>query len=327
MRFHSLARRFVFAACTVALLGLAPFSLAEDKDAPEAAEAAKDGENGKDEGKVLVSVNGEELTEAVARDYLMQRMPPNTQLGEDQMRMLMGRYLPAVTSEFVGHVLLKEEAKKQGIEVADEEIDKLMDRYRENPPPGKTFEQALADRGMTVEQMREKVRAELAIPKLLEAELGQDFEPTEEEVETYFNENKERFARKETVRARHILLKVPGDASAEEKAKKKEEMVELRKQLVEGAEFAELAKTHSDCPSKDRGGDLGVFGRGRMVKPFEEAAFNQKVMEIGDVIETNFGYHIVQVTEHNEPGPAELEEVRPRIVQTRTRQKRNRMTQ
>jgi peptidyl-prolyl cis-trans isomerase C len=74
----------------------------------------------------------------------------------------------------------------------------------------------------------------------------------------------------------------------------------LRKQLQDGGDFADLAAKNSDCPSKTSGGDLGSFPRGQMVKPFEDAAFSQKVNAIGPVVETDFGYHIIQVLAHNE---------------------------
>jgi len=72
----------------------------------------------------------------------------------------------------------------------------------------------------------------------------------------------------------------------------------VRKKLLGGADFADLAAKNSDCPSKQAGGDLGTFARGQMAKPFEDAAFSQKKNAIGPVVETNFGFHIIQVLDH-----------------------------
>ena len=81
--------------------------------------------------------------------------------------------------------------------------------------------------------------------------------------------------------------------------KKREKMEDIRKQLLEGADFEELATKHSDCKaSKNKGGDLGEFGRGKMVKAFENAAFSQKVGEIGPVVESPYGFHVIKVTAH-----------------------------
>ena len=113
----------------------------------------------------------------------------------------------------------------------------------------------------------------------------------------------------ERVRARHILLKVDADATAEQKAVAREQAESVRKKLVDGADFASLAQEVSACPSAARGGDLGVFPRGKMAKPFEAAAFSQAEGEIGPVVETPFGCHIIRVEQHLEPGPAEDEQI------------------
>ena len=106
----------------------------------------------------------------------------------------------------------------------------------------------------------------------------------------------------ETVAASHILLKIPDGADDAAKAALKKQATELRQQLVNGADFAEAAREHSTCPSSKRGGDLGTFRRGQMVKAFEEAAFSQEPGTIGEVIETRFGYHIIRVAERNDAG-------------------------
>ena len=100
-----------------------------------------------------------------------------------------------------------------------------------------------------------------------------------------------------TVRARHILVAAKPNTGHAARAEKQRVAEKIRKQLADGADFAKMARMHSDCPSKQRGGDLGTFKKGQMVKAFEHAAFTQKVNAVGPVVETQFGYHIVQVTE------------------------------
>lgn len=103
----------------------------------------------------------------------------------------------------------------------------------------------------------------------------------------------------DTVQASHILLMYKGSARSTASRSKEEaaELIgQLKTQIDGGADFGGLAKQHSDCPSKAKGGDLGQFGRGQMVGPFETAAFGMGVGETSDVIETDFGYHIVRRT-------------------------------
>ena len=102
-----------------------------------------------------------------------------------------------------------------------------------------------------------------------------------------------------TVQASHILLMYQGSSrstASRSKDEAKTQIHDLKKKLDEGGDFAELARAHSDCPSGKRGGDLGAFGRGQMVGAFEETAFGIDVGVTSDVIETDFGYHIIKRT-------------------------------
>lgn len=101
------------------------------------------------------------------------------------------------------------------------------------------------------------------------------------------------------VQASHILLMYQGSmrsSATRSKDDAKTQIEDLKQKIDGGADFADLARKHSDCPSGKSGGDLGAFGRGQMVKPFEQAAFGLGVGETSDVIETPFGYHIIQRT-------------------------------
>jgi len=101
------------------------------------------------------------------------------------------------------------------------------------------------------------------------------------------------------VRASHILLMFAGSArsaATRSKAEAEAEIVQIKEQIDGGADFAEMARSHSDCPSSRQGGDLGSFARGMMVPEFEEAAFELGVGETSGVVETPFGYHLIQRT-------------------------------
>lgn len=101
------------------------------------------------------------------------------------------------------------------------------------------------------------------------------------------------------VRASHILLMYRGSSrssATRSKEDAKAQIEQLEDALKSGADFADLARKHSDCPSRSRGGDLGSFNRGQMVKPFEEAAFELPVGSVSSVVETDFGYHLIQRT-------------------------------
>jgi peptidyl-prolyl cis-trans isomerase C len=145
---------------------------------------------------------------------------------------------------------------------------------------------------------------------------------TDEDLKKKYDSNKNDY---EQVKARHILIAFDGSPAAqadkpkltEEQAKAKAE--ELRKQIVGGAKFEEIAQKESDdTGSGSRGGDLGEFGRGQMVPEFEQAAFGAKVGEVTPVVRTQFGYHIIKVDEH---GSTPFERVKP-VIERNERQER-----
>jgi peptidyl-prolyl cis-trans isomerase C len=144
---------------------------------------------------------------------------------------------------------------------------------------------------------------------------------TEEDARKFYEQNPDKFTRSESVKASHILLGVDQKATADEKKTAREKAEKLRKELVGGADFAALAKANSTCPSSQQGGDLGFFGKGQMVPAFEKTAFALKPGEISDVVETQFGYHIIKLTEKKAAEKVEFKEARSRIEEYLKNQK------
>ena len=147
--------------------------------------------------------------------------------------------------------------------------------------------------------------------------------PSPAQIEEYYEAHlDDEFTKPEQVKARHILIRAGADASDEERAAARAEAEALRDRTREGEDFAALAKDHSDdSGTSARGGDLGWFGRGSMVPPFEEAAFGLEPGSVSDVVETPFGYHVIQVEEHDAGGPQQLAEARDAIVATLSKQR------
>ncbi len=137
-----------------------------------------------------------------------------------------------------------------------------------------------------------------------------DVEISDAEVEEYYNKNIERFSHEEEVKASHILVKTAPGASQEEKDAARAKADDLLKQLQGGADFATLAKANSDDPgSKNNGGDLGWFGRGKMVPSFDDAAFSLQPGELSGIVESNYGFHIIKVEQQRPQGVQALDEV------------------
>lgn len=137
---------------------------------------------------------------------------------------------------------------------------------------------------------------------------------TESEIQQEFNWRADEFAVKEAVHARHILFRLPPGAKPEDEQAIKAKAEEVRAKIVDGNNFAELAKQHSEDPgSKTNGGDLGFFERGKMVPEFEEAAFALKPKTVSEPVKTSFGYHLIYVEERREAQESKLEDVRGQI--------------
>ncbi|AOY58168.1 SurA N-terminal domain-containing protein [Desulfococcus multivorans] len=144
---------------------------------------------------------------------------------------------------------------------------------------------------------------------------------TDDDVKAYFEEHPDEFAVQKTVKARHILFRLENDSSPEEVATQRKKAETVLALAREGQDFGELAKTYSEDPGKDRGGDLGTFTRETMVKPFADQAFSMKAGEISDPVRTQFGWHIIKVEAVNEAYQKTLDEVDEEIIQKITEER------
>jgi len=297
----------------------APVKLAPAPEQP-AAEQAPAAEV-KELSKVVVTVNGKKLmrTELDKEMEMFTSSPQFASMQPAQAEMIRKQIETRIVDRFVNQTVLTAEADKEDIKVTDEEIEKAIKEIKERVPPNVTLEDALKERGMSMEEFRKNIATDLRIRTLIENQTASISNATDEAVSAFYNENKAKFNQPETTHARHILVKVEKDADEATKAAKKAEIEGYRKQLVDGtAKFEDLAGEHSDCPSGKRGGDLGTFGRGQMVPEFDTAAFEQEINAIGPVIETQFGYHIVQVIERTAAGERSLEDVKDEIAEQLT---------
>jgi len=170
----------------------------------------------------------------------------------------------------------------------------------------------------------DKNASQFEIPEMAKAEylvlsldaVAAQIAVSDDDVKTYYENNKQRYGTDEQRRASHILIAARKDAPAAEKSAAKAKAESLLAQLRKNpADFAKLAKENSQDPgSAERGGDLDFFSKGMMTKPFEEAAYKLKEGEISNVVETDFGYHIIQVTAIKPSAVKPLEEVKAEIV-------------
>lgn len=163
-----------------------------------------------------------------------------------------------------------------------------------------------------IQEVTKQILAQAYLEKLLS---GVD-KVSEEELRSYYEKNKEKFQEPAAIRARHILIEVPQNATPEQEREALKKAEELRARLLKGEDFAKLARKYSADPgTKERGGDLGFFTKGQMVKEFEEVAFSLKPGEISRPVRTAFGYHLIKVEEVRAGKQKSFEEVKEKVRQ------------
>jgi peptidyl-prolyl cis-trans isomerase C len=270
----------------------------------------------------LVEVGSDKLTVGQADKQILAMLGPQaSQLQPGQLEAMMGRFRNQAAERFVVRSLLAQESDKRKIKVTEKDIDDTIEMIKTRLPKDMTMEDVLKRENLNMELLRSNLTSEIRIKMLVESEIPTNTVVSDEEVSKFYNDQKERFVQPESVSARHILVKTEATDDDKVKAEKKAKIEGLRKQLVEGADFEKLAQENSDCPSKERGGDLGSFPRGQMVKAFEDAAFSQATNAVGPVVETQFGYHIIQVTEHEAGKTTPLSEVKEKLAEHLKQQK------
>ncbi|MDX9745302.1 MAG: peptidylprolyl isomerase [Syntrophales bacterium] len=264
----------------------------------------------------VIVVDGVKLTKTELENDLKAKMNIiKSQVPANKLEQTRNEVRASIINHFIMKTLLSNEVNRLGIAASEKEITEATAKLKESLPPELTYEEFLKKNGLTKSQAKEEIRLSVRIEKLLKSRIAQDPKVTDKEINDFYRNNKDKFLVPESVQARHILVKTSDEDDARTLAEKKAKAEAIRKELQNGADFADVAAAKSDCPSAQAGGDLGVFTKGQMVKAFDEAAFSQKEKEIGPVVKTEYGYHIIQVLHREGPKAMPLnEEIKLRIT-------------
>lgn len=266
---------------------------------------------GKEEtADIAVSVNGHSLKKSALEKDLKERMNSfKNKIPAEKVKEVRENMKKQMVDEFIMRTLMSEEVEKRKIAATDKEIKNATDQIKANIPPDKKLETFMKENKIT----REDIVLSIKVKKMVIQYLGKKAKPSQNEIGKFYDENKDKFMIPENVHVRHILVAFKEGDDDNVKAEKKKKIEDLHKQIMGGADFAEVAGKNSDCPSKEKGGDLGQIQRGQTVKPFEDAAFSQENNAVGPVVATDYGYHIIQVLEHNQQKTTALADVREKI--------------
>jgi peptidyl-prolyl cis-trans isomerase C len=281
----------------------------------------------KDSDAVAVVVNGVAITESEVQKVIQQALGRlKGQATPQLLEMYRQRIRKDVLERLVSERLLEEQIKKKNITVSDEEVEeKVRQLAAQQRLTIDDLKALLEAYGKSIDDLREQTRLGAAYEKLIESESAGKINVTEREAKEYYEENIKQYAIPEQLRASHILISTrPTDPNSDPdkiKAEARAKAESLLKQIKDGADFAELARKHSACPSGKAGGDLGYFTRGKMVPEFEKAAFSLDVGKVSGIVETSFGYHIIKATDRKKATTMSFDEAKADIIKTLERKK------
>jgi peptidyl-prolyl cis-trans isomerase C len=263
------------------------------------------------QAKKIVTFDGGAVTQGELDQFAKQSGFGDLPKDDPQYKAAIQQVLP----QLVGIEIAKAYAQEQNITVSDEEVDHEISKIKEQVGAQarsagqdlsnqEAYEQALKQNNVTEDQLREDIRKNLPVQKVQERVAG-NAEPSDQEIQNYYEKNKEaQFTTPAQRCVRHILFNKDQKQKAEE----------VKQQLENGGDFAKLAKENSQDPgSAAKGGDLGCLAKGDTVPEFEQAVFGAKQGEIVGPVQTEFGYHILQVTDIKPAQTRSLQEVESQI--------------
>jgi peptidyl-prolyl cis-trans isomerase C len=266
---------------------------------------------------VLARVNGEPVKKT---DF--DRLILNIELSNGPIPPARrDQVLRTMLDQLITYTAMSQQAKTENIVVSEAEIDERIKQMQRGTSDVE-FQRALEARQMTSEQLRSDARVQLTIERLLEAHVGAAAVTTDAEARAFYDKNPDKFKQDDKVRASHILLKVDPKAPETTRQQTRGRIDALLKRARSGEDFAVLAAKHSQDGTARQGGDLGYFARPEMVPAFSQAAFALKPGEISDIVATEYGFHIIKVTDRKPAATVPYEQASEQIVEFLTRQKK-----
>lgn len=247
-----------------------------------------------------------------------------------------------VLDQLITDKLLLQEAKKRGIKVTKRELEEGINTVKSRFPNDQAFLQELKKENLTEKQFQKRIEEQIMVLKLVDEVIKKNAkQPTEQEAKVVFDKVMKIIEKKEygklppeeeeelkllarlveryfdeQVRVRHILIRVDRNFTDKQKEEARKKIEEIKKKLDAGEDFITLAQKYSEDPgSKDRGGDLGFIARNDTVKEFEKVAFSLKEGQTSDVVETEYGYHIIRVVERKPKRKPEFDMIKEDLLQ------------
>ena len=271
------------------------------------------GEKGIAEGKIAV-VNGKTIPKSDFDREMVMVNERFSETGKTPSSAELSEIKKNILENLINLELLYQESKKEGIQVDEKILNEQYENWKKQIPNQEALNEFFKKLNLSETSIKDKFKTGLAVQQFVEKKFGQKALVSEQETKAFYDSNPNFFKIPEQVCASHILIKVDPKADAAQKAAARKKIDDIQKRLKNGENFSELAKKVSDCPSNTKGGDLGCFSRGQMVKPFEDVAFSLKPGEVSGIVETDFGFHIIKVMDKKPETTLAYEQVKDRLA-------------
>lgn len=251
-----------------------------------------------DSAGVAATVQGNQISETKLKksiDYYLEKKGSAAAAIQDPN--LYKKIRKEVLDVLISQQLLWTAAQKDSILTNDEEVERAFDKYQAQFENTEQFDTKLTESGFNEDSFRENLKQQLSAKKWLQEKVIDTITVSESEIHDFYQKDSSKFIEPEKARTRHILTKISPEASEEEMNAAMNRMIEIKQELDSGADFIALAIQKSQDPSAENGGDLGYFERGRLVKSYDDIAFNLAPGEVSEIFPSSFGLHIVKLVD------------------------------
>jgi parvulin-like peptidyl-prolyl isomerase len=271
---------------------------------------------------VLAKVNGTAIDSQEFAFEIGMLMAELTRRNDPVTGAQLSDLRPQLLENLIDRELLYQHAQQRNIKALDKWVEAAFADLKGQLERVGSLQGYLADSGMTHAQLKARLAKGVVVERLIRQETIRAITVSDAEMQVFYRNHPDLFSARDTIRVRHILI-APQDTSDGAQTEALQKIQALQKRIEQGEEFAILALTYSNCPSKALAGDLGYLTREEMVTPFADAAFALDPGQVSEVVITRFGYHLIKLLERITADPPNFMEARAEIERILRRDKEN----
>lgn len=263
---------------------------------------------------VAIIVNKDAILVSQINELLMPLMQEyRTKYSGTELKKKMDELRQTVIEQAIDTRLILQVAKQKGITPSERDVDLRIEMVKSRFPSEDAFLQGLAAKGITYREYRDQVAEQVLVQETIKQVAGSGISVSENEIRDYYNAHLSEFVTEPKVKLAQIFLKNPTDSTPERVEELRQKAEQLHILLEDGMSFAELARTYSEGPYREKDGIVGIVGHGEILPELEDIAFGLNTGEVSPVIQTSYGFHILKSLESFPARKITLDEARPLI--------------